>query len=324
MQYYPFDSKNKLYKPHFGAVASDQKQKLRLLLHKDALCSAAFLLIKCDDEPDFKEVKLSPAEWLEDYQFFDCEIALDSGLYWYRFKYRSPYGEFYVTRCENSLGHVSDQGQCWQQTVYDNTFKTPDWLEGGVIYQIFPDRFFNSGSKKSNIPNNRFINNDWNKQPEYRQVAEKCTLGNDFYGGDIKGIIKKLPHIAELGVNCIYLNPIFEASSNHRYNTADYFKIDPLLGTEADLINLCKAAKKLGIAVILDGVFSHTIVCILINTKLTTVLALLIRKNRPIIIGLNLTIGHTITNLGGALKPCPKPLKTAPNSPILLRVKTAF
>ena len=258
MQYYPFDSKNKLYKPHFGAVASDQKQKLRLLLHKDALCSAAFLLIKCDDEPDFKEVKLSPAEWLEDYQFFDCEIALDSGLYWYRFKYRSPYGEFYVTRCENSLGHVSDQGQCWQQTVYDNTFKTPDWLEGGVIYQIFPDRFFNSGSKKSNIPNNRFINNDWNKQPEYRQVAEKCTLGNDFYGGDIKGIIKKLPHIAELGVNCIYLNPIFEASSNHRYNTADYFKIDPLLGTEADLINLCKAAKKLGIAVILDGVFSHT------------------------------------------------------------------
>ena len=83
-------------------------------------------------------------------------------------------------------------------------------------------------------------------------------LGNDYYGGDLKGIRQKLPYLKSLGVNCIYLNPIFEAHSNHRYNTADYMKIDPLLGDEKDFKKLCKAAKRFGIHVILDGVFSHT------------------------------------------------------------------
>ncbi len=228
------------------------------MLHKDAQCHNAYLRIRHDDEPDFKEIKLSPAERLEDYQFFDCEIALATGIYWYCFRYESAYGEFYVTRCDGAVGHVSRDGDYWQQTVYDADFKTPDWLKGGIIYQIFPDRFYNSGSPKKDVPTSRFLTEDWEKQPEYRQNNGKCCLGNDYYGGDLKGITEKLPYLSELGITCIYLNPIFESDSNHRYNTADYLKIDPLLGSERDLENLCKKAKKLGIAVILDGVFSHT------------------------------------------------------------------
>ncbi len=258
MQYYPFDSRKSIYKPHFGAVASGVSQKLRLLLHKDALCTTAFLRIKNDNDSDFSELVLTPAEWCEDYQFFDCEISLPTGIYWYCFRYESPHGEFYVTRCDGSVGFVSRDGECWQQTVYDADFKTPEWLAGGVIYQIFPDRFFNSGTKKENIPESRYITDNWDKQPEFRQNSSSCFLGNDYYGGDILGIKDKLPYLKELGITCIYLNPIFEADSNHRYNTADYMKIDPLLGSEADLKNLCKAAKKLGIRIILDGVFSHT------------------------------------------------------------------
>ena len=83
-------------------------------------------------------------------------------------------------------------------------------------------------------------------------------LNNDYFGGDLKGIEEKLPYLSELGVTCIYLNPIFEAHSNHRYNTADYTKIDPLLGTEKDFASLCEAAHKRNIKIILDGVFSHT------------------------------------------------------------------
>ena len=258
MQYYPFDSQKSIYKEHFGAVASGVSQKLRLLLHKDAQCYNAFLRIRSDDENEFKEIKLSPAEWLYDYQFFDCEISLETGIYWYCFRYESAHGEFFVTRCDGSVGHVSNSGEFWQQTVYDANFKTPEWLNGGIIYQIFPDRFYNSKKKKSGVPKSRYLTNEWQKQPEYRQKNGKCSLGNDYYGGDLSGITEKLPYLSSLGVTCIYLNPIFEADSNHRYNTADYLKIDALLGNEKDLETLCKTAEKYNIKIILDGVFSHT------------------------------------------------------------------
>jgi glycosidase len=81
---------------------------------------------------------------------------------------------------------------------------------------------------------------------------------NDFYGGNLKGIEEKLHYLVSLGVTAIYLNPIFEAHENHRYNTANYERVDSMLGTEKDFVSLCKSAKKLGIGIILDGVFSHT------------------------------------------------------------------
>lgn len=258
MQYYPFDSRNPIYRSKIGAVASNESLRLRLLLHNDAKCFSAFLQLKDDRSGNMTEIPLTPAEWCEDYRFWDCEIKLEAGLYWYAFRYQSEYGEFFVTKCSHSTGHVSRDGAFWQQTVYDSNFTVPNWLDGGIIYQIFPDRFYNSGTKKCNVPKNRYIVDNWQKQPEYTQNDTLCTLGNDYYGGDLKGITKKLPYLSTLGVTCIYLNPIFEAHSNHRYNTADYLKIDPLLGTQNDLKRLCSQAKKHGIRVILDGVFSHT------------------------------------------------------------------
>lgn len=258
MNYYPFDSRNNLYRNKFGSIAEGETLRLRLLLHNDACVEEAFMLIKRDDGEEFSELRLIPAETLDDYRFYDGEITLSSGLYWYKFRYTSAFGEFFVTRDGESLGVVSNDGEVWQQTVYAADFTTPDWLDGGIIYQIFPDRFYASGTTKENIPEDRFLNTDWAKLPEYRQPNDKLRLGNDYYGGDLKGIEEKLPYLKSLGVSCIYLNPIFEAHSNHRYNTADYFKIDPSLGTEKDLENLTKAAEKQGIAIILDGVFSHT------------------------------------------------------------------
>ena len=258
MEYFPFDSRNKLYRNIVGAVAEEKTLRLRLLLHFDAKCTAAFLLIKNDTEEDYTEILLTKAETLENYQFFECEVELEEGLYWYAFKYKSEYGEFYVTKTDGSQGTVSNNGGWWQQTVYKKDFKTPDWIKGGIIYQIFPDRFYNSGSQKSDVPNDRFLVQDWNTMPEHRQNTGLCSLGNDYFCGDLKGITKKLYYLKDLGVSCIYLNPIFEAHSNHRYNTANYMRIDSLLGNEDDLTELCKKAEKLGIKIILDGVFSHT------------------------------------------------------------------
>lgn len=259
MEYYPFDSRNNLYRSKLGAIAAGETLRLRVLLHFDAHCHNVYLMLKNDSDADFSYIEMQPKEILENYRFYDCDINLDEGLYFYCFKYTSDYGDFFVTKQGASLGVVSrDSFIPWQLTVYERDFKVPDWISGGIIYQIFPDRFYNSKTPKTKVPEDRFINNNWEKQPEYKQNGDICSLGNDYYGGDLKGIEEKLPYLEELGVNCIYLNPIFEAHSNHRYNTADYLKIDSLLGDENDLESLCKKAKDYGIYIILDGVFSHT------------------------------------------------------------------
>ena len=260
MNYYPYDSRNNLYRSQLGAVPAGQSLRIRLLLHKDAQCYDAFLRVINDSDNLLCETKMSPTnEWLGDYQFFECDVNLQQGLYWYDFRYSSAHGQFFVVKSEHSLGVVAQQsGERFQLTVYDKDFTTPEWLMGGIIYQIFPDRFYNSGKPKKDVPDDRFMCEDWNKIPEHRQNVGACSLGNDYYGGDLRGIEQKLPYLAELGVSCIYLNPIFEAHSNHRYNTANYEKIDSVLGNQDDLKNLCAAAKKQGIRIILDGVFSHT------------------------------------------------------------------
>ncbi len=255
--YYPYNSRDPLYKSKFGAVASGESLMLRLLLHADARVHEAFLNLRKDGE-DTIYIKMTPTEWKDGYRVYEIERSFEEGLYFYRFSYTSDHGDFYVTAFEHNIGHISSEGNWWQLTCYEKNYKTPDWIKGGIIYQIFPDRFKNSGKKKSNVPEGRYLTANWYKQPEYRQQNGLCSLNNDYYGGDLEGIREKLPYISELGVSCIYLNPIFEAHSNHRYNTADYLKIDPLLGTEEDLKALCEDAKKLGIYVILDGVFSHT------------------------------------------------------------------
>ncbi len=259
MGYYPFNSRKAIYRSPSGAVKENEKLLLRVLLHRDALVHNAFLRITGDTKNETYEIELTPREWLDDYRFYDTEITLSDGLYWYDFRYTSDYGQFFIVKEKGGRGIVSrDEADKWQITVYSADFKTPDWLKGGIIYQIFPDRFFSSGIKKENVPDDRYICNDWSAQPEYRQTGDKKTLCNDYYGGDLKGIEEKLPYLKDLGVTCIYLNPIFEAHSNHRYNTADYMKIDSMLGDDKDLKSLVKSAKKMGIGIILDGVFSHT------------------------------------------------------------------
>ena len=195
-------------------------------------------------------------------EIWDIHTTIETeGLYWYHFDYISSYGRSSILQTEGGIGDfvgAPTARKDWQLTVTERDFTTPDWLKGGIIYQIFPDRFYNSGSEKENVPNDRILRTDWGNEPEWRPTPEGKVLNNDFFGGDLKGIGEKLPYLKDLGVTCIYLNPIFESHSNHRYDTADYGKIDPLLGTEEDFKKLCKDAKKQGIHIILDGVFSHT------------------------------------------------------------------
>lgn len=256
-----FNSRDKSYKSIRSAIATDEQCKFRIIVPRDCRCSCATLAITKDGENE--ETAYYGMFWAgmcgDYHEYWELHFsATTPGLYFYHFELDTPWGKSLIMNTGNGIGDFSAQGNEFQQTVYDKNFKTPDFLKGGIIYQIFPDRFYHSGAEKKNMPSTRILRR-WGETPYWKEEQMNGIWNNDYFGGDLKGIEEKLPYIADLGVNCIYINPIFEAHSNHRYDTADYEKIDPLLGTEEDLKSLCKTAKeKYGISIILDGVFSHT------------------------------------------------------------------
>lgn len=262
MGFIPFNSRDLFFKDKFGSVSAGEKIHFRLCLPRSFCCNKAILLIRRDDGHYEERDMLWAGMCGDDAEIWDIHTEIEKeGLYWYHFDYCSSYGRSSVLQAENGIGGFAGSYSArkdWQLTVTEKDFTTPDWIKGGIIYQIFPDRFYNSGEKKKNVPTDRVMRDDWGNEPEWRPTRDGKVLNNDFFGGDLKGIQEKLPYLKSLGVNCIYLNPIFESHSNHRYDTADYSKIDPVLGTEKDFKNLCKEAKKQNIHIILDGVFSHT------------------------------------------------------------------
>ncbi len=262
MGFIPFNSRDLFFKDKFGSVSVGEEIHFRLCMPRSFCCNRTILLIRRDDGHYEERDMLWAGMCGDDAEIWDIHTEIDKeGLYWYHFDYCSSYGRSSVLQTENGIGGFAGSQfahKDWQLTVTEKNFTTPDWIKGGIIYQIFPDRFYNSGEVKKNVPSDRVLRDDWGNEPEWRPTADGKVLNNDFFGGDLKGIQEKLPYLKSLGVNCIYLNPIFEAHSNHRYDTADYGKIDPILGTEKDFKNLCKEAKKQDIHIILDGVFSHT------------------------------------------------------------------
>ena len=174
----------------------------------------------------------------------------ETGLYFYRFRV----GERNFGRGLLRRGEL-DTDKEWQLTVYSENFTTPEWFKGGVMYQIFPDRFFKSGDCP--VGEHKILRK-WGEMPYFRPNEYGQVLNNDFFGGNFNGIREKLGYLKGLGVTVLYLNPIFEAFSNHRYDTGDYTKVDSLLGTEEDFDALVQEADRQGIKIILDGVFNHT------------------------------------------------------------------
>lgn len=242
---------------------------------QDASCKSPFGAAQCGAEVTFT---------LRDETYYACELLVHrefagadeviplppaeggfSGVYaapaepelcWYAFRF---------TRGDGSTVCLGKNGWCgqdalarWQLTVYEDT-PTPAWFGEGVTYQIFPDRF-----RRTSVPDvagivgRRWVHDDWDDQPVFLPDENGQITNRDFFGGSLAGITEKLDYLKSLSVSTLYLNPIFEADSNHRYNTADYRAVDPMLGTEEDFRTLCREAHARGIRVILDGVFNHT------------------------------------------------------------------
>ena len=142
--------------------------------------------------------------------------------------------------------------------VYKENFATPSWFHGRVMYQIFVDRFF-CGEGEVGTRDDVVMNEDWeNGIPQFVERQGEPVKNNMFFGGNLWGVIQKLDYLKSLGVGVIYLNPIFKAYSNHKYDTGDYFEIDSMFGGKPAFDALIKKAAELDIKIILDGVFNHT------------------------------------------------------------------
>lgn len=253
-----FCSRDSAYRDPIGAVEEGTAVHFRITLPRELACSAAHLVV----EQEGVRVHVSDLFWCgmngEDREWWECHFTPPApGLYFYHFEAKTCRGRQRLSRGYGGRAEFGGMDR-WQMTVYSHELKTPDWLAGGVMYQIFPDRFYRSNKEKDGVPGDRTLRDDWGAEPVWRPNEQGAVTNSDYFGGDLNGVREKLPYLQSLGVTCIYFNPIFEAHSNHRYNTADYAKIDPLLGKEEDFEALCEEARSYGIRIIIDGVFSHT------------------------------------------------------------------
>ena len=239
--YNPLDIKCKSV---IGGIKQSEKFTINVFGNSNEPC--IFVLKQDEGEAQYLHMRKTPEGWTID-------LSLDNpGLYFYYFR---------IGNSNASCGkfrklEISEQIHYYQILIYQAAFETPEWFRGGIMYQIFPDRFFREGNVV--VSPEKWLHKSWSEKPEYRMNDQGKVLNNDFFGGNLRGIAQKLDYLQSLNVTVIYLNPIFQAFSNHRYDTGDYKKIDPVLGTEEDFAFLVQECAKRGIKIMLDGVFNHT------------------------------------------------------------------
>ncbi len=244
-----FNPLDKFYKNVLGAVCENQKMKFRV----KGNFGSVILLVKKDGASEYTPFYMEQKFIEKDQKVFEVEFSLPVGLYFYHF----DCGTVLLGLGEDFTAKTMDLPNDFQLTVFSSDYKVSNKLNGGVMYQIFPDRFNKSG-RNIKLSKNKVMHSSWNETPYFLPNEKGQVLNNDFFGGDLQGIINKLDYLKDLGVTCIYLNPIFKAFSNHRYDTGDYMQIDPVLGDIEDFKQLIEQCNKRGITIVLDGVFNHT------------------------------------------------------------------
>ena len=246
-----FDEHNDWYRQPRGAVTAGERLRLRLSFLPGE-CNFASVLIHrdYDDEVSYPMLLVGT---LGSAEVFEAEIPLgDADLYWFYFRVEAQSENFIIDRD----GKTDSPGPLFQVTVCGTDVSTPEWFKGGLIYHIFVDRYSRGGGEYV-LRDGAIKREDWGGTPYFRPDERGIVRNNDFFGGTLDGVTAKLPVLRELGVTCLYLSPVFEAASNHKYDTGDFMRVDPSFGGDEALLRLCREARALGMAVILDGVFNH-------------------------------------------------------------------
>lgn len=252
-----------LNKKPYGASVQNQETRITFPVDNSLHIKRVFVVLRqvfgeggeVAGEPLRYELPYSHSDETQD--FFVGAFALSQwGIWHYRFEGELVGGDLaFFGRGLDGVAIRGDWLPEWQLTVTKRDYKTPNWAKQGVIYQIFADRFCKVGDKPFNKRGR--LHADWYERPDIAEDG-KDYRADDFFGGNINGIISKLDYLKSLGVSCIYLSPVFESCSNHRYDTGDYLKIDSLFGSEEEFAALIAKSDEKGIKIMLDGVFNHT------------------------------------------------------------------
>ncbi|MCL2747615.1 MAG: glycoside hydrolase family 13 protein [Oscillospiraceae bacterium] len=265
MQIY-YNTRDPRCKTPFGAVSSGTEVSLSIRASRELAVSEAILNISYEFDDEKQYIVMAWTGLADGFDGYTASLPTRNrlGPVWYSFTLKR------FNQCDMHIGrdaHAPDGGSVFsrkapppfQLTVYEGGYDVPEWFGQGVTYHIFPDRFRRQGlPDPSGLVGDRVVHEDWGDTPDFRPDEKGEIRNRDFYGGSLAGVRGKLPYLRSLGVSTIYFSPIFEAASNHRYDTADYLSIDPMFGTEADFTALCREAENMGIRIILDGVFNHT------------------------------------------------------------------
>ncbi|MFT9497663.1 glycoside hydrolase family 13 protein [Anaerosolibacter sp.] len=261
------DSYQSFYRKPFGAVPCNQKISLRLSIRTEGETVHHVHLRLWTDQEGEKKMPMDQLEPINHGQIYGGTFDTPSFpcLIWYYFIVSTDKGTYFYgnnSLQQGGMGQIYHQEPpAYQITIYKENSSVPSWFNSSIMYQIFVDRFFN-GTEDGKILNPKpgsYLYTDWYASPSYIRDHETGAIQQyDFFGGNLLGIRKKLSYLKSLDINILYLNPIFESPSNHKYDTADYKKVDPMFGDTDTFRLLCQEAKELGISIILDGVFSHT------------------------------------------------------------------
>ena len=259
------------YREPFGAVPTGEEVKLCIDADSFKSPVSCFLIVKQEGGKE-ERFSMQPEEPGSTRFAIRIKAPAEGTLLWYYFMIRQSDGKmlFYGNNDAEigGVGRTKDGVPAsYQITVYEKD-PAPEWYADSIVYQIFPDRF-NRGQdweKRSAdarrpeewIGPTRILQENWNDTPFYTKNELGQVTRWAFFGGTLEGVREKLLYLKSLGVGVLYLNPIFKASSNHKYDTADYKMIDPGFGDEESFKALVQAAENLGISIILDGVFNHT------------------------------------------------------------------
>ena len=240
-----------LFKLPKGTVEKNKKVKFSLKC-EDADVKRVLFFVKADNEQNYTMVEMTKKSGK-----FECEFLFkNAGHFWYHFKVIKENQTLFVSKTYDNFSVVSEsKGDDFFQLVTKEKYNINGSMQGGIIYQIFVDRFARVGNSTTRNP--LVLRDDWGGKIK-KNTTNPIKINEEVFGGNFKGIISKLDYLEDLGVTTIYLSPICEAHSNHKYDTADYMKIDPMYGTEEDFCELIQKAKQKGIGIVLDGVYNHT------------------------------------------------------------------
>ena len=240
-----------LFKFPKGVISKNQSVKFHIDYEDEKEPKVVYFMVKKDEDYDYQYLEMTKNNGYEITYKFE-----ENGHFWYNFQIVFDDFCVYLNRTYDHWSYDSVyKGEDYLQLVTEQEYVCTNSMQGGIIYQIYVDRFCRVGEVKERKP--LILRDDWCGKIK-KNTSDPLIINLEVFGGNINGIISKLDYLKDLGVTTIYLNPISMANSGHKYDTADYMKVDDMFGTEKDFKNLIELSKERGIKIVIDGVYNHT------------------------------------------------------------------